>query len=785
MSAMTAAQMDVIPSQRRSQKLPITCEPFADESLPGLIMRVAAMYRFRDPLRIFRRLRPPDVTLWTFSQQDPDSAVGHNVRDVLGLSDEDFRRLTMWTGSETTINVLGVPIWSELVRHSVRVVCTMCLRESSHHRAVWLVDSLPVCARHGVWLRDRCASPTCDRPLAWNGFNMHLCGHRRCRYDLREAPVEEANSDLSGIVALNRLLHTQSNAPLEMPPGEVLRMAFILGQLSRGVERNTRPPSFIRGHLRQMPDIINAGWRALDDWPNGFHRFLDGRRSQISEKAGRAGLRKTFGVLSTRVYDWAREPWGQPIGVAFAEYAATLPDLATSPRRLRRYAPGIDFKRHHVTLPEAQRLLGISPGAMLKMAKRRDMFVSAPRDDGVPLLLRADMVRDLQREADDWLLPEKARSALGVGRKVMDQLEAGKLINRLPEGERMMQSRPFKRSQIDGFIAACVGKAPEMAKVASKASGLIKLSSATVPGRSVVDICRALVDRRLKSAATVAGETGLACIRLSMDDLERVLPVGRQTMSMVEAAATMKGVRYQHVYVWARRGFLKTSKSPRPGEVGLRVTEEDWATFRENFLTGGDLCNLLGQRSSTWPSRHLQFLGVSPVSGPGVDDGMLTLFRREDCTPAVLDKVRGIKHKAPGTPQDKHRQAFARAAQAAACVEGFWNTEFRRTHNTFTERGGGRTLQVVSGRRPDATGVFVFSIAKSSLARLEDRANVWLALVPSDGDTFLLMPAHVAPWRGGASARETGYLTVRFDSLGQPLEMEEWAVQFGPPEIFT
>ena len=161
----------------------------------------------------------------------------------------------------------------------------------------------------------------------------------------------------------------------------------------------------------------------------------------------------------------------------------------------------------------------------------------------------------------------------------------------------------------------------------------------------------------------------------------------------------------------------------------------------------------------------------------------LTTFRDNFLAAAVLREVKGINDTGQGTPQEKHREAFARASRAAASVELFWNTEFHRTHNTFTERGGGRTLRVVSGRQPDATGVFVLSIAKSSLARLEDRTNVWLALVPSYGDTFLLMPAHVAPWRG--STRETGYLTVRFDSLGQPLEMEEWAVKFGPPEIYT
>ena len=765
--------------RRRDYVLPKVPTPHADESLPGLLMRTAEPFRFHDPRRLFKRLDLPKHILATLCQADPAGEQGRLLRAALRLDETAFRRLTLWTDDVTTVSILGEPVWRELVRPEVRAVCPLCLEESQHHRAVWLVDLLPVCARHGARLIERCPAPGCGRRLDWSGAAVHRCGALACRFDLRKAEAVRVEPErLGAVVALDALLHGReldAKGHLELPFGTALKLSFILGKMSLGIERRGRAPGLIRREIDRIPEILREGWRALDDWPRGFHALLEARRAQAAGRAGKDGLTKAFGSLAKYVHEWVREPWGAPIGAAFAEYAAAQPDLATTSHTLRRYAPGTEVRHLHVSLSQAQQMLGISPATMQAIAERRGMYVLPPRGSGTPSLLRADGVQELQRELDGFLLIDQARAILGVGHRVMRQMEPSGLLAQVPLEERVMESRIYRRSAVEELVSACVGSARRVTRAQAKSEGLTLVTRATAPGRTVPDICRALADGRLRSAATVRAERGLMRIRVRMEDVERVLPAARETLSIVDAARLMGiGCGYRHLHVWKRRGLLRAVPGDKRGERGARVEREEWERFRREYVTGGELADLFQQKGNFWLSRHLKHQSVLPVSGPGVDEGELALFRRADCTPEVMRAVRLVQARPPGTPQEKHRLAFARALVAAKAVAALWGTEFRRVNNRFTDEAGGRVLQVVSGRRPDLTGVFSFSAAQTTLERLRALPGAWVALVPAQGDTFLLAPFGEIPWRG--ATLETGYITVRFDGRGRPLEMAEWAV---------
>jgi hypothetical protein len=205
----------------------------------------------------------------------------------------------------------------------------------------------------------------------------------------------------------------------------------------------------------------------------------------------------------------------------------------------------------------------------------------------------------------------------------------------------------------------------------------------------------------------------------------------------------------------------------------LRLTEEGLARFRKTYASGSDLKVMFRQKGNHWLSRHLAFQGVQPVSGKGVDEGELTLFRRADLTPEVVRAVLGVQARPPGTGQEKHRAAFAKAGLAAQAVAARWGADFARINNCFTDEASGRTLQVVSGRRPDLTGVFRFSLQLSSLDRLRTRADAWVALVPAQGDVFVLAPVDSVAWRADGEVR--AYAVLRFDAAGRPRDALEGA----------
>ena len=325
------------------------------------------------------------------------------------------------------------------------------------------------------------------------------------------------------------------------------------------------------------------------------------------------------------------------------------------------------------------------------------------------------------------------------------------------------------------FVAACAGRAPTISKEA--AGKLSTLISPTAPGRTVPDICRALMEGSLRPVGVLKGKTGLAAIRLSLAAVDAALPSSKVTLSLLDAAKQIS-LKYPPVHWWVKRGLLQASSSTRSGEHGMRVTPEAWEAFLAEFVTSGMLAAEIGQGNNTWISRHLAFLGIKPISGKDVDGGYTNLFRRADLGP-VMKSIRRLQRGTPGTPQDKHRASFARVATVASVIASDWDAKFTRDHNLFVDRATGRAVQVISGRRPDLTGVVVFHTRSKSLAVLAAYADPWVALVPNEGTHFLLVPADKAPWRGDAN-QETRFTSLRFDAAGLPLEMAGRAKAISP-----
>ncbi len=755
--------------------LPNPLVPLDGESLTGLVVRNSARFPFADPRRLLTRVvRPDGFTLWRLCDVDPASRRGVELRTLLGLDEATFRRMSAWTGQVTTQSVLGRRVWRDLARPNERAACPGCMQESPHHRAVWNLDALPVCAVHGTWIRQTCHG--CGTPLSWSTARVDSCSRfPSCMAMICDAPAEPAtDKPLGGIRAIHALFTGAPDAPAVPPamePQDVLRLSFVLGQLAFGHEREARPSGFIDRHREMLPEILGAGWSALDDWPHGFHRLLDRLRERSSGRAGKDGLRKAFGTLSTKVHRWAREPRGAAIGEAFAQYVAEQGDLATTAYTVSRYAPGAEIRHRFITMKEAQQVLGVSATSIDRIAERRGLYVMPPRGAGLPALMRADVFLALKEEFGDFLLPEEARRELAVGPKIMAQLEEAGLIRRLPATERVLEIKPFRKSEIAGFVAACRGKAkPITAEAAAKLSTLI---SPTAPGRTVPDICRALMDGSLKAAGTVKGKKGLSAIRLSLDAVEAALPSMKATLSLLDAAKRI-GLKYPPVHFWVKRGLLAATTSDGAEERGMRITLEEWDRFVGVYATSGMLADEIGQGSNTWIARHLAFLGVKPISGKEIDGGYANPFRRADVGPGVIKQIRRTQQGAPGTPQDKHRGSFERVAIVASGIADMWGVKFTRTHNLFVDRAGGRSVQVISGRRPDMTGVFVFHTRSQSLAALEAMADPWVALVSNEGSHFLLVPAREAPWRGGTD-QETRFASIRFDAMGKPMELLGWS----------
>lgn len=749
-----------------SYKIPGALTPQPDESLLGLVMRNAERFRFRDPMRLFARLRMAHQRLPAISQIDPGSDLGGRTFALLGLSEEEVRRLTLWHEREDMVSVLGVPVWRELVGYRTRAVCRACLAASPHHRAIWLVDAMPVCAVHGLPLTDTC--PKCRAPLRWMGRGVYRCGSQACGFDLRQAaePVDPAEVP-QGIAVMHRLL-TEGRRPsdrhIDLPPGEVLRMAFLLGRVALGLERGGKPSAFVERYRDRLPEVLTAGWQALDDWPRGFHAMLDRLRPQAAKRKGRFGLRKEFGALPYVLGRLLNEPAGRMVSDEFTAYLASCADLATTAKALGRFASHDAFRDRHMTIFEASRFMGVSAETMVKIAEREDLFLVRPSGAGAPSLVRADLVRALRERRDSSIFKQDAEKFLAVGRDTFRNLEQAGLIRAVPADDRVVQQSRYRKADLEGLIEALETKVREAGPKADVRLALPISRCAYGRATTVADLCRAVLDGRLRPAGLDESARGLLRIIVDAADIQDLLDRPSTTLSIMEAAERLD-VEVQAVRAWVRLGLLRATPGEDRTERGLRVTEEDLKAFRADYVTAPEIAREAKVGNGRWAAERLMYLGIKPAAAPHEGGAKRYLFRRTDITEAVLARLQPTAM--PGVRQLAAQEAFDlsdRVGQAAAAELGL---PLRRAWHGFADEAGTTYVQVINGRRPRFKASYVFRFNAPMRKRLEAVQHGWLALAFAEQEFFLLIPWEVASTLVGRPEGDRHHLRVPVDGQGR------------------
>lgn len=744
--------------------LPKPLAPFDDESMVGFMTRTAAAYRFHEPLRLFDRVHPSETKLTVLCRTDPASKLGRALQTFLGLNAATFRRLSLWSRDGTMASVLGQPIWSDLVHKGNRAVCPACLRDAAYHRAEWLINALPACTRHSAWLRSTCHR--CRKPLGWSGMHVHACNNPQCAADLREADLEPVHTPGLAVVAeLQGLLRRNEPGPLGMSPGETLKMTLVLARLQLGAKQGRKPSRFIAESGHGFLDVLASGWDALSDWPNGFHRYMDRLRAQASDRRQRNGLVKAFGRLPKVIASLPDLPWSHVIGEVFGNYAGTMPSIRTSRKVLQKYSPGTELNVPFMSSTEASLVLGVSAAAITDIARRHGLYAALPEGSGPAAALHADQVRKLKKAAKDYVYAKQAVRVLGVSLSMMEQLEKAGLIRRAPLNERVLEGQPYRRTELQAFIAACFGSAPTITVEEARAAGLTPLTRASAY-RPVPSLCEALLTGRLEAAARIRGKTGLAGLRLRMSEVKQALPFALTTLGVGEAAALI-GTAHHNVSVWIKRGFLNGQAPIGCRERGMRITRAAIEEFQRAYVTGGELPKAFGTTS-----KLMLAIGIEPVSEKRLDGVNEMLFRRSDLTEAVLAKMRALRAGLPGTPAERRLASLARSAEFGHSIGRRWGVGLVRDRIAFND-GRGRWLFVFVGFRPGIAGAFTFKVRPDRLAQMDRLVGATIALVPNVGDAFLLLPHTEVGWRRQADGG--ALLTVVFTDSGAIGDLERWS----------
>ena len=169
----------------------VSARPRPDESLTGYIFRLA--HRRRLPTA---HLLASDVGFDRFTNR-PEPSWLRSLAISAEIAVGELEAITYGPPDDAVCWFRGIKLPTNLFDRrggADRRLCSLCLGEREHHRALWDLMCISVCPVHAVRLVDTCRS--CGKALQWVGSDLTAC---TCTADLTRMPSERLQqADLRG-----------------------------------------------------------------------------------------------------------------------------------------------------------------------------------------------------------------------------------------------------------------------------------------------------------------------------------------------------------------------------------------------------------------------------------------------------------------------------------------------------------------------------------------------------------------------------------------------------------
>lgn len=720
--------------------LPWTEELLPGESLGSVTLRNAHAYGIANPIRLFRRLDLPKGVLGQVLLYDPESPNGRAVGRLLRLAPDAFAGMSYGTSLNNRLRVLG-----HLVRHDHTVVhrprfCPICLATGTpYRRAIWDLAALTVCPVHSVRLVEKCQA--CGRLQDWGWNRVDLCSQRSCAADLRLIHAEEIpECDMKGPRALVAYVEGPPGGPFAFGNGELgdwLALVMALAAFDQGTR-----PDFGLGATFPLKDAhisLTRGVAILEGWPDTFHAMLGRWRDGAEGRALQHGLKMEFGDLGKWIQENLDSAFGAFLGKALDAYVSQHPDLKLRQDQRRRFASTDDLRTKQIPQREAMRLFGTSVTGIRAIAERHDLYVVRTNRGGTVSVLRGDRVHDLLVKSRKQVSKSSFYELLGI-KAHHRGAEWERLIPVIPQDERVLPTASFELAAVRRFLARL-----ENAAKPSTAKRLRPLPMATRAGRSLIDLCKAILDGDLVPRGIDEKAVDLRRILIDVRESDDAIEDDQPVYS-VEAAAAKHGLADAVLYNMLKRGLIAALPPSAPRDPRRRLTRESLEQFFANYIFGEELAMELGQTAGGATAKYLRTFGIKPVSGPKVDGGTQYVYLRS--TIADLDKDAFAKRvevrKQSRNPRISHRANSKRTRAFVAAVAADVAAELNRgpmdSFNAFVSADCTEVVRVLTAQLVRIDGPFRVRLTAKLISDFMKAERGWLALALVGHPSYLLIP---------------------------------------------
>lgn len=628
--------------------------PYVDEDLAGYILRLSQVNHYSSPQWIYNLAEIPQ---YAANGNFCDRSTRDFSKLARLLSIEEFRLWKMAFREHKSNKVARVKFFGRsLPTYNLSKlkakVCPLCLAEKSYCRKIWNLIPLTVCPIHHCLLLDIC--PQCDRPIRWDRNSVNECKY--CELDWRdikpevlELPETIPSHLLSAACGLEQLgkaelqligvQHPILNLELEHL---VSLLTFIAGQL---IDIGDTTGKFVAANRsnRKLHDLILSAWDYLQNFPQGFERFLEWYKNKSSHPERDTGIARDFGNFYRRLYKNFPRHTFSFLHTAFENYLATQWDGGYLNSKLGRIEMPDNSDRKFLSGVETAKLLkmteawvlrsvecGTLKGRLRKMGKRTSVLVE-----------RESAEVYLQNLENSMSIEEVAK-ILGIGRKAVVDLIEYECLS------------AFRGRTVDGYLRwliyhdapvellKCIDsllKETTNKRKIDKCSFNLAIRKLSGSRCTIGRFVRAILDKTIVPVCKSKG-TGLKQYCFDVRDVDRLVEEyfkGDKEVLTVLDIAILLGVKQQVAAFWIDRGFIDAEIKIHKHHRHRKVLKSSIEKFRTQYVTAVELA----RQMNTSPRKVVSLLGdrnIFPVSGKAIDGGRQYLFLRKEVT-AVLTQV--------------------------------------------------------------------------------------------------------------------------------------------------
>lgn len=536
--------------------------------------------------------------------------------------------------------------------------CPHCLQEAAYHRLSWSPVASTLCLQHQCQLHSHCL--TCGHVVSVMEVVRKEC--RQCQADLSMAPVVSMAHDAPGLNAQRWLQFWLGVAAKPLPfveegstwP-EVAPMAlyrFMEGLRRCLIARQPDWPHLLEP-LAGLPELIpetidnhqalstassyylgRVVFQAVQDWPRGFHRFLDAYRRPQRWGRMSTSLGACWGTLFER---WIQSAWLHPefefVQQAFRDYlwdghlslrfALQHPRFRNDERLARRW--GL------LNWEQTLRILNLPAGAVLRSAGSGSLrSATLPQSEMGERVFKRNQVLALARRWKAGVPLEEASRWLGLSAKDVEQLVyLGALT--LSRGEPQQRSHQWLFTQQS--IAEFVEAVERHLKIAENVSFLFRLQTAIDYLRPIhierTTLLKRLADGRLIGYKSCAWSGNLSKVSFQEQSLETLLkqfPAEQRWLTERDIARQAR-VPLEVVVQWIGTHVI----SPIAQYGGRYYFDPDgMEEFCADCLTSAESAEILTMDTRTLIKKLVQPGWLHPLAAPATHGCRGYVFHRTD-----------------------------------------------------------------------------------------------------------------------------------------------------------